>query len=184
MITFDGNLTSLRVCLAGCAVRGGGEGADRGSVWEELPPQRDGTAGADPRWHKQACGATAEWALHQCPSTDRPAAAQTAPVSSALFPYVLSVVPFRIHLACFLTACLTHSHDNTPEARLCTWVLVPYMVWKLRFLWLDSCKPFQDKTTSLTWKCKGEKTTSKTSLILSMRTFKTWKTSFMGHDQK
>lgn len=81
--------------LAGCAMCGGGEGTDCGSVREELHPQRDRTAGADPQWHQQACGAAAEWALHQRASADRPPAAQAAPVSSALSADVLLSISFQ-----------------------------------------------------------------------------------------
>lgn len=80
----------IQIFLAGCAVRGGGEGASLESLWEERDAQHDGAARADPQRHQQTCGAAAVRALHQRAATDRPAAAQTSPVSSAQFPLCLS----------------------------------------------------------------------------------------------
>lgn len=88
------NSHCLCLLLAGGAVCGGVEGACSGSVWKKLDAQRDGTPPKDPEWHQQACGAAAEWALHQCASTDCPTTAQTSPVSSTSFHLSSSVFPF------------------------------------------------------------------------------------------
>ena len=75
-------LNGVSVCArTGSPVRGAGERPSPESVCKVLSPKWSGATGGDPEWYQQVRGSAFERALHQRAPSDRPAPAQTAPVS-------------------------------------------------------------------------------------------------------